>query len=259
MEGAEAQFKAADEYYFLGDYDASANELEPLTYSTVLPAKRQMEATTKRAIVLFNAGRVDEAEKIFRASVEAMKENLKDDYRDGYLPSQAQFYIAEIFRLRFLEVKLDPGNTTKEQMMTDLEYKAQMLLSAQGHYLRCIRVGHPEWATASGYRIGELYQDLYEQLMDATPPKDIEPEIVPIYREELHAKLKNVVSKAIDAYEKTLSTAERVGATNPFIAQTREKLDRMKTLLLQGPATATESTPKTEETKPTDAKTPDHS
>jgi tetratricopeptide (TPR) repeat protein len=250
--GADAQFKAADEYYFLGDLDAAAAELETLSHTTYLPATRQMEATTKRAIVLYNAGRIDEAEKILRLAVETMKENLKDDYRDGYLPSQAQFYIAEIFRARFLEVKLDPPNSTKEKLMSDLEYKAQMLLSAQGHYLRCIRVGHPEWATASGYRIGELYQGLYEQLMDAKPPNDLEPDAIPIYREELHAKLKNVVGKAVDAYEKTLATAERVGATNPFIGQTREQLEKMKNLLLQGPATATESTP-----KPADGNKPD--
>ena len=29
---------------------------------------------------------------------------------------------------------------------------------------------------------------------------------------------------------------ERVGATNPFIAQTREELERMKTLLVEEPA-----------------------
>ena len=58
---------------------------------------------------------------------------------------------------RFLEIKLDPPNSAKEKLFGDLEYKAQMLLSAQGHYLRCIRVGHPEGATASGYRIGAPY------------------------------------------------------------------------------------------------------
>lgn len=239
LEGGEARFKAADQYYFLGDYDAAIALLEPLSYATYMPGVRHAEADTKRAICLFMADHLDEAEKILRTVLQQIQDELKDDTRDGYLPSQAQFYLAEIFRKHFLSMKLDPVSRTQPQLMEDLEYKAQMLLSAQGHYLRTIRFGHPEWATASGYRIGELYQDLYEEMSEAKPPPDLNQEEVEVYRGELRDRIRVLVTKAIDAYEQTLATAERVGATNPFVGQTRVQLDKMKTLLLQGKATAT--------------------
>jgi tetratricopeptide (TPR) repeat protein len=241
QEGAEAQFKMADEYFFLGDYDAASAQLEPLASATYLSGAKQMEARSKRGVVLFNAGRLDEAEKIFRTAIDEMKEGMKDDYRDGYLPSQAQFYLAEILRSRFLDQKIDTVKGTKDEISEHLNAKAQTLLSAQAHYILCIRIGHPEWATASGYRIGELYQSFYEDLMNAAPPKELDADAVPFYRDELHKQLRNVVRKAIDAYEKTLDAAERVGATNPFIQQTRDQLDKMKTLMLNEKATATES------------------
>ena len=250
-EGAESQFKMADEYYFLGDLEASAAQLEPLANLTYLSGAKQMEARNKRGVVLFNADRLDEAEMIFRAALDEMKPGMKDDYRDGYLPSQAQFYLAEILRTRFQQAKINTATGTTDEIAAHLNEKAQMLLTAQVHYIACIRVGHPEWATASGYRIGELYQSFYEDLMNATPPKALEADAVPYYRDELHKQLRNVVRKAIDAYEKTLDAAERVGATNPFIAQTREQLEKMKTLMLKEKATETAT--------PAETKKPDQS
>lgn len=230
-EGGEARFKAADEYFFLGDYEAAITLLQPLSYATYLPGVRHAEADTKRAVCLFTEGKYDDAEKLLRAVLKDIDANYRDETHDGYLPSQAQFYLAEIFRQRFLELKLDPIGRTKEQLGDDLEHKAELLLTAQGHYLRCIRYGHPEWATASGYRIGELYQNLYQQMIDAKPPAEINAEEADAYHEELNNRVRVLVTKAIDAYEQTLATAERVGATNPFVQQTRVDLNRMKALL----------------------------
>lgn len=239
----ESLFKVADAYYFLGDYGKAAETLDRIARVEGLPAVKQAETKVKRAVCLLSDDQFLEAERELRRTLTFIKEHLGDEVRDGYLPSQAQFYLAEVFREYFLKAKLDPSTSTQEELMADLEYKAQMLLSAQGHYLRCIRVGHPEWATASGYRIGELYQRLYEQMTGASVPKDLDAEQKDIYLEELRSRVKVLVTKAIDAYEQTLATAERVGATNPFINQTRAELERMKTLLVEKP----------EETKTTEA------
>jgi hypothetical protein len=40
------------------------------------------------------------------------------------------------------------------------------------------------------------------------------------------------LSKAITIYEETLQTAERIGAANVFVDQTRQSLEKMKLLLL---------------------------
>ena len=63
------------------------------------------------------------------------------------------------------DVKLDPASETKEQLMKDLETKAEMLLSAQGHYLRCIRVGHPEWATGERFATRQGWRDNLESVI----------------------------------------------------------------------------------------------
>lgn len=232
----ESMFKAADAWYFLGDYASAATMLETIASVEGLPAVKQAEVQVKRAVCLLADGQHQQAERELRRTIDFIREHLRDEVRDGYLPSQAQFHLAEVFRHYFQAAKLDPATSTREELMADLEYKAQMLLSAQGHYLRCIRVGHPEWATASGYRIGELYQKLYEQMTGASVPADLDADQTAIYLEELRDRVRVLITKAIDAYEKTLATAERVGATNPFVNQTRADLERMKALLVEVPA-----------------------
>lgn len=258
--GAEARLKVADQYWFLNDFTTAADVLEPLTYATWIPELRRAEAATKRAICLSSAGRLQEAEKELRAILTSLRNDLRDALPDQYLPSQAQFHLAEIYRTHFLAVEIDPVKQTQEELLKELEYKAQMLLSAQGHYLRCIRLGHPEWATASGYRIGELYQNLYLQLGESRAPTDLDAEAAQVYREELRRKVRVLVTKAIDAYEKTLATAERVGATNPFVHQTRLDLEKMKALLLEEEATARTGDGEPKPPKPATAATaPDRS
>ncbi len=126
---------------------------------------------------------------------------------------------------------MDPDKGVDE-LAKDLEYKAELLLSAQGHYLRAIRIGNGYWATAAGERIGALYENLYEQLVASPAPKELNAEEVEVYRQELRKKVRILIAKAINIYERTLETAERIGAANPFVQRTRESLRKMKELLI---------------------------
>ncbi len=107
-----------------------------------------------------------------------------------------------------------------------------MLLSAQGHYLRTIRIGNPDWAVAAGYRIGELYDEMYVQMTEAPPPPGLDAEHEAAYREELRRKVRVLVTKAIAIYESTLATARRTGVENRFVEKTQSSLERMKKELL---------------------------
>ena len=153
------------------------------------------------------------------------------DLVDDYFPAQAQFFLGESFRLHYENVQLDANKST-EQLAEDLEYKSELLLSAQGHYLRAIRLGNGYWATASGNRIGGLYESMYEHMINAPAPKTLGPEEQDVYKAELRKKIRVLISKAITVYERTLEAAERIGASSPFVQQTRESLVRMKELLL---------------------------
>src|SRR5262249_21942954 len=148
-----------------------------------------------------------------------------------YFPGQAQFFIGEIYRLHFEDVHLAEVDD-KDKLAADLEYKAELLLSAQGHYLRAIRIGNPHWGTAAGERIGQLYEELYDQMMNAPVPAHLSEDESHTYRALLRRKVRVLVQKAISIYERTLATAERIGVDSSFVQRTKESLDRMKQTML---------------------------
>src|SRR5207302_2020203 len=85
---------------------------------------------------------------------------------------------------QFRAALLDPAAMDGKALADALELKAEFLLSAQGHYLRCIRRGDGEWATAAGYRIGEMYEELYEQLINAPLPRGLDEQQSALYRQQ---------------------------------------------------------------------------
>ena len=146
---------------------AAAEVLAGLAARAGLPTGEHIRALTQLGIVQLERGLLDEAEARLRLAVSAWAAGTEQERLDDYHPSQAQYYLGEVQRARFLAVRFDPASGDEEQLARDLEAKATLLLSAQGHYLRAIRMGNGDWAVASGYRIGELYDALHAAMVEA--------------------------------------------------------------------------------------------
>ncbi len=233
----DAAFRVAECHYHLDDYPPAIEVLTTLAAREDIPAQDQLQARVHRGICLVENGQLDEAERQLRESLGWWERRNQIERLDEYFPSQAQFFLGEIYRLYFEHVELNPDRG-EEKLGEDLEYKCELLLSAQGHYLRSIRIGHGQWATSSGFRIGALYETLYDAMLNARVPADLNEEEAEIYRKELRKRVRVLITKAISIYERTLAAAERIGSETPFVEQTRRSLERMKDILLEEPETA---------------------
>src|SRR5215813_12702419 len=242
-EALDAAFRQAEALYHLARYAVAIAILTELGARADLTDGERLQAQVQRGVCELEDGRVEVAEATFRRALADYQAMEDRGPVDDFYPAQAQFFLGEIYRLRYQMVSLDP-NQGVDELAKDLEYKAELLLSAQGHYLRAIRMGHRYWSTASGERIGALYESLYEHLVSSPVPKELDEEEAQIYRQELRKKIRVLITKAINVYERTLEAAERVGAANPFVERTRESLQKMKELLIadaqkdDGPQTA---------------------
>jgi tetratricopeptide (TPR) repeat protein len=228
LEGA---FRQAETLYHLGRFDDARRLLDRVVTRSDLPLQRKLEAQVQRGVCELEAGDSEAAEHSLREALDAYGPLRKRESVDDYYPAQAQFFLGELYRLHCQEVHLDAGESATA-LGKELEYKAELLLSAQGHYLRAIRMSHPYWATAAGAQIGLLYESLYDEMIHAPPPRELDPREMELYRQELRKKVRVLVGKAITAYEQTLEAAERVGSAGPFIERTRESLQRMKALMI---------------------------
>ncbi|WNG34485.1 tetratricopeptide repeat protein [Archangium violaceum] len=241
----DAAFRMAETQYHLGRFTDAAKVLGTIAAREDLPVGKRLEAQVQQGVCELESGQPEKAEATLR-KVTTTYEGLPDkDEVEDYFPGQAHFFIGEIYRLHYEEVKLDPEKGS-DALANDLNYKAELLLSAQGNYLRAIRVGNGHWATAAGSQIGAMYENLYEHLVNSPAPKELDAEEAQIYREELRKKVRVLLTKSINIYERTLEAAERIGSQNAFVAKTRKSLEKMKALLLADtdgaplPAEATE-------------------
>ncbi len=227
----DATWRGASAYYHLGDFAGAIELLELVAGRADLEAVDRIHALTHLGVCWVESGEIARAETKLREALALYRERSEVERIDDYYPCQAQFFLAEIYRLHFEAVKLQAVDDT-QKLSDDLEYKAQLLLSAQGHYLRAIRMGNPHWAIAAGQRIGGLYEGLYDEMTTAPVPATLDAEQAELYRATLRKKVRVLVQKAITIYERTLSTAERVGVSSAFLDQTKSSLDRMKQVLL---------------------------
>ena len=239
----DAAFQQAEALYHLGRHAEAITILTELGARADLTDGERLQAQVQRGVCEVEDGRLEVAEATFRRALTDYQAISDRGLVDDFYPAQAQFFLGEIYRLRYQMVSLDP-NQRADDLAKDLEYKAELLLSAQGHYVRAIRIGNRYWSTASGERIGSLYESLYEHLVSSPAPKELDEEEAQVYRQELRKKIRVLITKAINVYELTLEAAERLGGASPFVERTRESLRKMKELLIadaqndDGPQTA---------------------
>lgn len=234
----DAAFHLAEALYHLGRYGEAADQLARMAGRQDLSITRRLEAQVQQGVCEVEDGRLDTGEKTLRQALALWNGSEEHDTLDDYFPGQAQFFLGEIYRLHYASVQLNPEQGA-DALAKELEFKAELLLSAQGHYFRTIKVGNAYWATAAGTQIGGLYQDMYQQISDSRAPSELNEEEARVYRQELRKRVRVLLTKAITVYESTLAAAERLGSSGPFVDRARESLEKMKQLLL---ADATEDT-----------------
>jgi len=197
----------------------------------------EIEARVGLAIALFMQREYATAEREFMSALRFYDEHEQKQYLPAkYWIAQSRFYLGEIAARMFESLELGSKQSKeelwKEELAEQLEEKCQLLLRAQSNFIRAIREGHTGWATASGFRIGSLYEALYDQMLDVPVPPNISTELRDIYIAELQKRVGVLVKKAIMVYERSLSMANRVGESNEWVERTQKALDRMKELAL---------------------------
>ncbi|WNG60501.1 tetratricopeptide repeat protein [Archangium gephyra] len=227
----DAAFRLAETQYHLERFADAARVLGTIAGRADLPVGKRLEAQVQQGVCELETGQSEKAEKTLRQALSTYEALADKDEVEDYFPAQAHFFIGEIYRQHYDQVKLDPAKGS-DALANDLNYKAELLLSAQGNYLRAIRVGNGHWATAAGSQIGSMYENLYEHLVKSPAPTELDAEEAAIYREEVRKKVRILLTKSINIYERTLEAAERIGSQNTFVNKTRQSLEKMKALLL---------------------------
>jgi tetratricopeptide (TPR) repeat protein len=230
-DAVEAGFRVAECLYHLGELAPAREKLDGLARREDLGPNDRVRALAQRGVVELELGHAEQAEATLRLALGTYQAAAAEERLDDYWAAQAQYHLGEVYRGWFLALPLDPSRGDEAALLAQLERKSELLLSAQGHYLRAIRFGNDAWAVASGFRIGELYDGLRGQMLDAPLPPGLSGEEASAYRTELRRRLRVLATKAITAYEQTLVRASSTGVDMKFLADAQASLDRLRKVL----------------------------
>lgn len=228
----EGQMRAAVAEHHLDRVGDAAARLHALAERQDAPPQLRGEALLQEGVCRIELGDRARGEPLLQSSLDLFAALARQEPVDPALFAQAEYWLGEGYRGEFRARKLDPSRMDDRALSDALEDKARLLLAAQDRYLRCIRRGHGEWATAAGYHIGEMYEELHDQLVSAPLPPGLSEEQRASYRGQLRERVRSLVQKAIRVYEETLSVAERTGARGSYVEKTQAALQRMRRLLL---------------------------
>lgn len=108
-----------------------------------------------------------------------------------------------------------------------LEARCQAILHAQAGYEGAMRAFDSHWSSLAGYRLGQLYERLYEELVRVPPPDHATPSQGHLFRAALRVRYAVLVRKATALLTHTLALARRASVDSPWRQEAELSLERL--------------------------------
>lgn len=141
----------------------------------------------------------------------------------GTLPrdlAQLYFALGELRRIRGNRIRFDP---VPPRFAEVLEQRCQLLLDAQSAYSDTMRAYDAHWSAMAGYRVGELYQKLHEELMHVPAPASATtPAQAQLFEGAMRLRYAVLLRKGLTMMEHTLSLSERTGERSEWVVRAGE-------------------------------------
>jgi hypothetical protein len=189
----------------------------------------RIELSARRGYALVEGGRYAEAETALAAALELAHRAQSERRLDtDYFVAMARYYLAEIPRRRSDAVAL---RLPEEELQRDIEAKAKLVLVAQRRFEDTIRLGNLHWATAAGYQLGAMQEEMWRALLAAPVPPQLEPDEATIYRDEVRALARAHLEKALEAHLMNVKVADHNRRQTPWSESSRRRAAELRILL----------------------------
>jgi tetratricopeptide (TPR) repeat protein len=208
------------------EYYERAGELAELTaakYKDLLSFD-QLAVLSARALSRLAANDDTQAElAIGKARDIIERENLDGAGRVPAELAPVYFALGELRRIRAERIHFVP---VPANFGAALEQRCQLLLDAQSAYSDAMRAYDSHWSAMAGYRVGELYQKLHEELMQVPAPKAADTERRrQLFEGAMRLRYSILLDKAKSMLDHTVAMADRTGEQSAWILKSRQARD----------------------------------
>ncbi|MBI4700650.1 MAG: hypothetical protein HY744_05720 [Deltaproteobacteria bacterium] len=186
-----------------------------------LEALDRVEGFGAKALSLVERGQVDDAERMVNRARDIIEQHR---FGEASVPplqlAQVAFALGEIRRARSEQIQLVPVPPNFPEV---LEARCQGLLEAQDAYAESMRSRDAHWSAMSGYRIGQLYQQLHREAMQIPPPDSANNlRQKQLFEAAMRLRYRILLEKGLKMMEATVRMGERTGESSYWVARARE-------------------------------------
>ena len=144
----------------------------------------------------------------------------------GRVPAElapVYFALGELRRMRAERIHFAP---LPEDFAAVLEQRCQLLLDAQSAYSDAMRAYDAHWSAMAGFRVGELYQKLHEELMQVPAPKSADSiGKQQLFEGAMRLRYSILLDKAKAMMDHTVAMGDRTGEQSPWLLKARQARD----------------------------------
>lgn len=146
--------------------------------------------------------------------------------------AEARFEMGEAIRREFdaVKLKIHPYQNVKkfiEEMAKVIAKKTDLISKARAVYLEVIEFRSANWAIAALTRIGEMFQQLANDIYDAPAPASFDEEQVETYKGSMAERAQPVEGKAVEAYVTAVKKAQELRWFNEYSDKAAKELARL--------------------------------
>jgi tetratricopeptide (TPR) repeat protein len=230
--GLDAHIRAGAVMAEQARWSEALSVFDQLAARSELAAADRIEIRARRGYVLVESGRLDDAERALGAALELDQPGARASVATRYFLAMAQYYLGEVARRRAEAVRLD---LPEQELQRDLEAKAKLVLMAQRRFEDTIRRADLYWATAAGYQLGSMQEDMWRALVAAPVPDRLRRDEATIYATEVRALARAHLDKARAAHAMNVQVAEHHRTETPWSASSRRRIAEIDDLLAREP------------------------
>jgi cellulose synthase operon protein C len=187
--------------------------------------KRVIEAWTRAGRMSLRLGQFKRAKEELVTAQKLWKSASGADKKAGSTwAAEARYHEGELLFREYEKITLDVPPAKLEKA---LKAKSRLLAEAEKVYSSVIDYNELKWATASLYRIGQIYDGFAESLINAPTPKNLPADQQQAYRDELDVFVVDIQGKAVELFATGYQKAIQMQAYDEYTAKIREALGRL--------------------------------
>jgi tetratricopeptide (TPR) repeat protein len=186
----------------------------------------KIEANARRGYAQVELGKWDAAELSLAAAVADWKRAPHID--DPYYIAMAAYYQGEVAHRRFTAA---PVRMPDDQIVADLEAKRVLAVQAYDHWRDALEYKQPYWASAAGYQMSQIFYELWDATVRAPYPDRIAVAARPKYVADLHARVREYLTKALDGHRMNVELAKAYGVETSWSQGSDERAAQIMQML----------------------------